>query len=95
MASTRSRVWNASDSSAARTTWARVVPRVSPNRAPRTSGRQYGAPRPTKAGTITTPPVSRTRRAIASLSPALAITWSPSRNHCIAAPAMNTLPSRA
>ena len=71
MASTRSRLWNASDSSAARTMCARVVPRVSPSSAPRTSARQWGAPRPTNAGTSTTPPESGTERAIASLSAAL------------------------
>ena len=35
MASTRSRVWNAMDSSAARAKWPAVVPRVIPNAAPR------------------------------------------------------------
>ena len=39
---------------------ARPVPRVRPTMAPRAYGSQYGAPRPTKAGTTYTPPVSRT-----------------------------------
>jgi len=46
IASTTSRVWNAIDSSAARATWPRVVPRVRPTSAPRASARHRGAPSP-------------------------------------------------
>jgi hypothetical protein len=56
---------------------------------------QYGAPRPTNAGTTYTPPVSGTARAIASVSDARRIRRSASRSHWMAAPAMNTLPSSA
>ena len=56
---------------------------------------QYGAPRPTNAGTKYTPPVSGTAVASASLSAARSMSPSPSRSHWIAAPAMNTLPSSA
>ena len=51
IASTTSLDWNAIDSSAARARWARVVPLVSPHQMPLASGRQYGAPSPTNAGT--------------------------------------------
>src|SRR5471030_3402912 len=47
-------------SSAARAMWARLLPRVSPTSAPRAYGSQCGAPRPTKAGTRNTPPLSGT-----------------------------------
>ena len=45
MAPTRSAIWYAMDSSAARTKWLRLVPRVRPTTVPRASGFQYGAPR--------------------------------------------------
>ena len=48
------------DSSAARAMCAIVEPRVRPTMAPRASGCQYGAPRPVKAGTNMTPPLSGT-----------------------------------
>ncbi len=51
MASIRSRVWYATDASAARTTSAAPESRVSPTRAARASASQWGAPRPVKAGT--------------------------------------------
>ena len=40
--------------------WAIVEPRVRPTIVPRASGFQYGAPRPVKAGTNITPPLSGT-----------------------------------
>ena len=95
IASTRSRDWNAIDSSAARARCARVVPRVNPRQMPRASGLQYGAPSPAKAGTSVVPPASGTERAIVSLSSALSRIPSPSRSHWIAAPPMKTLPSSA
>ena len=79
----------------ARTTISRLVPRVRPTMAPRACMSQCGAPRPAKAGTTYTPPVSRTPRAMASVSAASRTSPSPSRSHWIAAPAMNTLPSSA
>ena len=72
-----------------------MVPRVSPTIVPRAYGSQYGAPRPTNAGTKYTPPVSGTDSASRSVSAAFAISPRPSRSHCTAAPAMNTLPSSA
>ena len=43
MASSRSTICKAIPSSTARAMWARLVPRVRPNRAPRASARQCGA----------------------------------------------------
>ena len=74
---------------------ARVVPRVIPEMTPRASGRQCGAPSPTSAGTMVTPPESGTERASVSISGALAMMPSPSRSHCTSAPAMKALPSSA
>ena len=71
------------------------MPRVKPTITPRACSSQYGAPRPVKAGTRYTPPVSGTCRAAASLSEASAIRPRPSRSHWIVAPATNTLPSSA
>ncbi len=68
---------------------------MSPVTVPRASASQCGVPSPTKAGTKCTPPVSGTLRASASLSAAAWMSPSPSRSHCTAAPAMNTLPSSA
>ncbi|SLJ82395.1 Uncharacterised protein [Mycobacteroides abscessus subsp. abscessus] len=52
MASTTSRVWKAVDSSTARARCALVTNRVRPAITPRASGRQRGANRPEKAGTM-------------------------------------------
>ena len=95
MVSSTSRLWYAMASRAARARCARVVPRVSPTMVPRAYGSQCGAPSPTKAGTRYTPPVSGTDSASACVSAACVMTPRPSRSHCTAAPAMNTLPSSA
>lgn len=83
------------DSSVALTSCARVKPRVMPVIVPRAYWFQYGAPRPVKAGTTYTPPVSATERASASEAAASGMSFSSSLSHCTAAPAVNTLPSRA
>jgi hypothetical protein len=95
MASTTSRTWNAIDSSVARAMWAPPLPRVMPRIAPRASGSQYGAPRPTNAGTTTTPPLSVTDAASPSTSLDSANRPRPSRSHWTAAPVTNTEPSSA
>ena len=59
-ASTTSATWWAIASSAARTRWARVVPRVIPATRPRASASHHGEPRPVSAGTKVTPPVEAT-----------------------------------
>ena len=82
-------------SSAARATWAAVVARVSPTRAPRAYGSQCGAPSPAKAGTRKTPSLSGTEAASASISSAERIKPRPSRSHCTTAPPLKTLPSSA
>ena len=74
--------------------WAAVVPRVRPKIAPRAYGSQCGAPRPTNAGTTTTPSESGTLAASFSTSTDDLMTPSPSRSHCTTAPAMKTEPSR-
>src|SRR5215472_16568147 len=66
-----------------------------PNTVPLASGSQSGAPSPVSAGTNTTPPVSGTVRASASLGPASFSRPRPSRSHWIAAPVTNTDPSSA
>ena len=71
------------------------LPRVSPTIAPRASACQYGAPRPVKAGTNITPPLSGTLSASVCTSALPLIACSPSRSHCTTAPPMKTLPSRA
>jgi hypothetical protein len=95
MASSTSAVPYVMASSAARTRWARVLPRESPTMVPRASGSQWGAPSPTNAGTKYTPPLSSIERARASDSGAVDTSPSPSRTHCTAAPAMKMDPSRA
>src|ERR1700722_5396590 len=82
-------------SSAARTSLARSVPAVMPVKMPRAAESQCGAPNPTNAGTKYAPPVSGTDAAIDSDSAAVEMICILSRNHCTAAPAMNTLPSTA
>src|SRR5699024_8599228 len=70
-----------------------VVPLVNPNTAPLALLSQYGVPNPTKAGTIYTPSVDATLFAYVSLSGAFGNILSPSRNHCMAEPAIKILPS--
>ena len=95
MASTTSRVWNAIDSTTARARWARPAPRVRPRMVPRAYGSQYGAPRPVKAGTMTTPAVSSTDSASGPICAASSMIPSPSRSHCTAAPVTKIAPSSA
>ena len=95
MADTSSTICSAIASSAARARCARVVPRVMPAMSPRASGRQWGAPSPASAGTITTPPLSGTEAASASTSADRSMMPRPSRSHCTSAPATKALPSRA
>src|SRR5688572_4401299 len=95
IADSSSALWNAIDSSAARATWARVVPRDKPRMAPRAYGSQWGLPRPVKAGTRHTPPASGTLAARASTSEDDLMIESPSRSHCTTAPPVNTEPSSA
>ena len=95
MASTRSALCIAIDSSAARAMWAPLLPRLRPSTVPRAAASQYGAPSPVKAGTSTTPPLSGTLAASASTSAAFFTRPSASRSHCTTAPPMNTLPSSA
>ncbi len=95
MAVTTSRVWYAIDSTVARARWARVVPLVTPSTAPRARGSHHGDPRPVKAGTRTTPPVSSTDSASGPHSAASSSTPRPSRNHCTADPVEKIAPSSA
>ena len=74
---------------------AALVPREMPTITPRAVGSQCGAPRPVKAGTTITSPVSGTLLASAFTSDALRMMPSPSRSHWIALPPTNTLPSIA
>ena len=60
MASIMSRTWKAMASTTARASWARPVPRVMPVIVPRARGSHHGLPRPVKAGTTVTPPLSGT-----------------------------------
>ena len=73
----------------------RVVPRVMPRIVPRACGSQCGAPSPVRAGTNTTPSVSSTVAAIASVSAADPTICRPSRSHCTAAPVTKIAPSVA
>src|ERR1051325_10317533 len=82
-------------STAARATCATLVLRVKPTITPLARGSQYGAPRPTNAGTRYTPSVSGTSAINFSTSGDELIALRPSRNHCTAAPATNTEPSSA
>ena len=66
-----------------------------PRIVPRACGSQCGAPSPVSAGTNTTPPVSSTVAAIASLSAADPTICRPSRSHCTAAPVTKIAPSVA
>src|ERR1700694_2286816 len=95
MASTTSLVWYAIASTAARTRWARLEPRVSPVMVPRAYGSQWGAPRPVNAGTRNTPPASGTDEGSGPASDALAMMPRPSRSHCRAAPVTKIAPSSA
>ena len=69
-ASSRSAPEWATPSRTARTTSGRPVPRVSPKRAPRAPKSHCGVPKPSRAGTATTPPVSSQAAATASDSAA-------------------------
>ena len=82
-------------SSVARARCAAETPRSIPRMTPRASGRQCGAPRPASAGTNTRSPVSFTCFASASTSGVCLKSFSPSRSHCTAAPAMKEEPSSA
>ena len=95
IASSSAALWKAIDSSAARAMWAIVEPRVRPTMVPRASGFQCGAPRPVKAGTNITPPLSGTLSASCLHLAARLDRRRPSRSHCTTAPPMKTLPSRA
>ena len=79
----------------ARARWARVAPRVMPSTAPRAYMSQWGAPRPVKADTTYTPPLSGTDSASTSHSWAVEMSPSSSRSHWMVLPALKTLPSRA
>ena len=70
IASTTSRTSKAIASSVARARCARVVPRVMPSDGAARVGSQCGAPSPVSAGTNTTPPLSGTAAASASISAA-------------------------
>src|SRR6266550_7317674 len=82
-------------STAARTTWARVVPRVKPRIVPRAYGSHHGAPSPVRAGTKYTPPESGTDSAMGPASDDVRRTLMPSRSHCSAAPVTKIDPSSA
>ncbi len=82
-------------SRAARAMCPGFVPRRSPISMPAACGSQCGAPRPTNAGTNTTPPVSGTLAASASTSAEEPISFRLSRSHCTTAPPMKMLPSSA
>src|ERR1017187_3929168 len=94
-ASSTSATWNAMASSAARAMCPGFVSRRSPISIPAACASQWGAPRPTNAGTNTTPPVSGTEAASASTSPDELISLSLSRSHCTTAPPIKILPSSA
>ena len=79
----------------ARARWAAVVPRVMPTIVPRAYGSHHGLPRPVKAGTRKTPPVSGHDSASGPIAGASGMTPSPSRSHCTAAPVTKIAPSRA
>ena len=81
------------DSNAARAMWARVVARDSPMISPLAEGSQSGEPRPVRAGTSTTPPLSATLLASGSTSLAFWMIPRPSRSQLTIAPAMKTEPS--
>ena len=93
--SSTSATWWAIASSAARTRCARVEPRVRPQINPRAFGSHCGEPRPVSAGTKKTPSVEATGRRAPRTRPPSAITPSPSRSHCSAAPPTSTAPSAA
>ena len=56
------------DSTTARASWARPVPCVRPRIVPRAPGSHHGLPRPVKAGTTLTPPLSGTDPASGPIS---------------------------
>ena len=79
----------------ARAMWAFVVARVSPVMEPRASGRQWGAPRPVRAGTTMTPASSSTLRASGSIWDDVSMMPRLSLSHWTRAPATKALPSSA
>ena len=95
MASVMSRTWNAIASTQARAIWALPAPRVRPVTMPRAVGSHQGLPRPVRAGTKMTPPLSGTDAASGPTSAAASMMPSPSRSHWIAAPETKAEPSRA
>ena len=95
MASVMSRTWKAIASTQARASWARPAPRVSPVTMPRARGSHHGLPRPVRAGTKVTPPLSGTEAASGPTSAAVEMMPSPSRSHWIAAPETKADPSSA
>ncbi len=95
MASVMSRTWKAIASTQARAIWARPAPRVRPVTMPRARGSHHGLPRPVRAGTKVTPPLSGTDAASGPTSAADAMMPSPSRSHWMAAPDTKAEPSSA
>ena len=95
MASRASATWKAMLSRAARAMWPGWVLRLRPIIMPLACGSQWGAPRPTKAGTKTTPSESGTELASNSISAEELTSLRLSRSHWTTAPPMKMLPSRA
>ena len=98
MAFRTSCVENARDSSVARMIALRSVSCVRPKMAPRACMSQYGVPKPAKAGTTTRDGFgffSASSWAIEDDRATSSRISIPSRSHCKAAPATNTLPSSA
>ena len=89
---------NAIDSNVALIIASRPESRVSPNIAPLACMSQYGVPNPAKAGTTTTEESGfffASREAISEVELRSSIISMPFCNHCTAAPAIKTLPSKA
>ena len=95
IASIRSATWKATPSRVARARSATVVARVRPKMVPRASGSQWGRPGPSGRGRRGRRSRGRRSRQRRSISGAAPTALRPSRNHCTAAPATKTLPSRA
>ncbi len=95
MASVMSRTWNAIASTQARASCARPAPRVRPVTRPRAWGSHHGLPRPVRAGTKVTPPLSGTDEARGPTSSTEETMPRPSRSHWMAAPDTKVEPSSA
>src|SRR6056297_1992762 len=80
-------------SRAALTTWAFVAFRLNPTIQARASLSQYGAPRPTKAGTRNTPLLSGTDEASFSVSDAFSISCNSFFNQLMVSPVQWIFPS--